>query len=324
MHRSTASAAREASVQPRGQAARSGGILLTLALVACGGVEERRAPADSPWAGELDASARVAVLSGFDGPEAVHYDADQDVWFVSNFTGNPGEADGNGFVSRVAAEDGTLLDLRFAVGTEDHPFHAGRGMSLHGDTLWVADLGGIHAFHRETGDQLGFVDLTSFEPGFLNDIAVGPDGSAYVTDTGVPRVIRFHPGPPEVTSTEGPLGAPNGILWDASRGAFWLAPWTGGEQLRLWNPRTGEVTLDWSTPGAGNMDGMVLWDGQLLVASQADSSIHAVSDTRNGPLIRTLGPPADLGIDTRRGRLAIPEVALDQVEIWQLPGGSGE
>jgi hypothetical protein len=68
------------------------------------------------------------------------------------------------------------------------------------------------------------------------------------------------------------------------------------------------------------MDGMVLWDGRLLVASQADSSIHALSDARNGAFIRTLGPPADLGLDTRRGRLAIPEVALDQVEIWQLPG----
>lgn len=298
--------------------------LLALVTASCGGAEPRQPPAGSPWAGVLDDAARVTVLSGFDGPEAVHYDAEQDVWFVSNFTGDPGEADGDGFVSRVAAADGRLTELRFAVGTGEHPFHAGRGMALQGDTLWVADLGGIHAFHRETGEQLGFVDLTRLAPGFLNDISVASDGSAYVTDTMEPRVIRFHPGDPEIAPTRGPLGAPNGILWDPSRGTFWLAPWTGGENLRSWDPASGTVALDWATPGAGNMDGMVLWDGHLLVASQADTSIHAVSDTRNGPYIRTLGFPADLGLDTRRGRLAIPEVALDQVEIWQLPGGGGE
>jgi hypothetical protein len=35
--------------------------------------------------------------------------------------------------------------------------------------------------------------------------------------------------------------------------------------------------------------------------------------------IRNLPQPADIGIDTRRNRVAIPISALDRVELWTLP-----
>ena len=303
-------------------------LLLPLLLVAaCGGGNDepaQEASADAPasaWGASAEPSQRVATLTGFDGPESVMYDPGQDVWFVSSFTGSAGERDGNGTVSRVTAADGVVQELAWARATPEHPFHAGRGMALQGDTLWVADVDGIHGFHRETGEQLLFVDMTAFEPGFLNDIDVGPGGAVYVTDTGASAVYRIRPGDPETVLEGEALGNPNGILWDADRNAFWLAPWSGGTELRLWDPATGEVTRPWRTEPAGNMDGLVLWNGHLLVASQADSAIHAVSSDRSGPYISTDGRPADLGLDTRRGHLAVPEVALNQVEIWRLPGG---
>jgi DNA-binding beta-propeller fold protein YncE len=271
--------------------------------------------------GIAPAELRVAVITGFDGPESVMYDPDQDLWFVSSFTGPSGERDGNGTVSVVDAETMELVDPAFAVGTDAFPFHAGRGMALQGDTLWVADVDGVHAFDRRRGTQLGFVDMTDFEPGFLNDLDTSPDGSLYLTDTGASRVYRIRPGAPEVVAEGGRLASPNGILWDPTRSQFWLAPWDGGDQLRLWDPATGDVTRGPSTPPAGRMDGLVFRDDVLYVASQADSAIHAVSSWRSGPWIRTEGRPADLGLDTRRGRIAIPEVALDQVEIWRIPGG---
>lgn len=297
------------------------GLLAGVVLTACAPGEPPAA--DDPWDGMADASQRVAVLTGFDGPESVLYDADQDVWFVSSFTGGSNDRDGNGTVSRLNAADGSLEALDWGTGTDDAPFHAGRGMALQADTLWVADVDGIHGFHRETGEQLVFVDLTAFEPGFLNDVAVTPTGEAYVTDTGRSAVYRFRPGIPDVAVEGEELGSPNGILWDGERQAFWLGPWNGGSELRLWDPATEEVTRPLRTPPAERIDGLVMWQGRLLAASQADSAIHVVSLDRNGPYIRTEGPPADLGLDTRRGRVAIPEVALNQVEIWQLPGGGG-
>lgn len=299
-------------------------LIAVAALAACDGGGPDASAAGLSWEAVADSTQRVALLTGFDGPESVLYDPVQDIWFVSVFNGPSGERDGNGYVARVRAEDGATEVLRFAVGTDEHPFHAGRGMALQGDTLWVADAQGIHGFHRESGEQLLFVDMRALEPGFLNDIDVGPDGSVYVTDTGASAIYRARPGEPEVAAEGEELGNPNGILWDPERGAFWIAPWSGGSDLRLWDPETGELTRPYTTTPAERMDGAVLWGGHLLVASQADSAIHAVSEARTGVYLRALGRPADLGLDTRRGRLAIPVVALNQVEIWQLPAGGAD
>src|SRR5687767_10209744 len=67
------------------------------------------------WDVAQDSTHIVASISGLSGPEAVRYDPDQDVYFVSNFNGEPA-ADTNGFITRARA-DGTVESLRFMVGT---------------------------------------------------------------------------------------------------------------------------------------------------------------------------------------------------------------
>ena len=49
----------------------------------------------------------VATVSGFETPESVRWDAARNVFYVSNVTGNPGQKDGNGYISRVRS-DGTI------------------------------------------------------------------------------------------------------------------------------------------------------------------------------------------------------------------------
>lgn len=108
-------------------------------------------------------------------PETVRYDPDRDVWFVANFGESvDDDRDANGFIAHTAA-DGTMDELRFMEGTSAAPLHMPRGMYIKGDTLWAADIDGVHGFDRRTGEQLAFVDFTKHEPGFLNDVATGPD-----------------------------------------------------------------------------------------------------------------------------------------------------
>ena len=269
----------------------------------------------------------AGTVGGFDAPESVLYDEDGDVWFVSSFTGDPNVRDANGTVSRLDGETLSVDRLGWATGTEAHPFHAGRGMALQGDTLWVADLDGVHGFHRETGEQLVFVDLTAFEPGFLNDVAAVENGEVWVTDTGDPgRVLQVRPRTGRVETVGDRFGMPNGILRDETGRDWILAPWTGADSIWAWNSVDDARRLVAVSPGAGNVDGLVhWWGGLVLAAAQADSSIHALDPRtqRGRRWIGLPGRPADIGIDLGRNRLAVPYVSLGIVQIWQLAAGPG-
>lgn len=98
-----------------------------------------------------------------------------------------------------------------------------------------------------------------------------------------------------------------------------LAPWNKGRILQVYHPASGELAEIGGMPGGGNFDGIEEYAGHLLVASQVDRAIWAWKDGEARRLIETPGKPADIGVDTKRNRIAVPYIALDRVDIWQLP-----
>ncbi|NJD18559.1 MAG: hypothetical protein FIA95_04660 [Gemmatimonadetes bacterium] len=301
-------------------------VCVAAALAACGapaenaGKDAAASSAPSPnWDVVQDSTRRVARIEGLSSPEAVRYDPDQDVWFIANMDGAGDERDGDGFVSRVAAGSGRIESLRFAQGTALHPLHAPRGMTLAGDTLWVVDIDGLHGFHRASGERLAFVDMTHLRPGFLNDVARAPDGALYVTDSEKSSVYRVAGREASVALADSVLGNPNGITWDEARGVLVLVPWKAGSRVIAW--RAGGTALEpfGPTRTPGGLDGVEPFQRRLLVASQSDSSIVLMDAGETVSVIRTPGRPADIGVDTRRGRIAVPYIALDRVDVWALP-----
>jgi sugar lactone lactonase YvrE len=261
----------------------------------------------------------LTVPTGFTGPEAVRYDADQDIYFVSNFgRGSSSAEDNNGFISRMHP-DGTLEKLDFiAGGVAGVILHAPRGMTIVGDSLWVADADAVRVFHRRTGLPLATARFTDFDIGFLNDVAPGPDG-VYVTDTGMNRIYRIAGGAVSLALADSGLGSPNGITWDRNSGRFIVVPFGGATAIRAWRPGSSMIT-DVGRSGGAMFDGVeVLADGRILVASQADSSLHLFTQGRGRAILRTAGRPADIAVDTKRNRVAVPFIALNRIEIWQLP-----
>ena len=70
---------------------------------------------------------------------------------------------------------------------------------------------------------------------------------------------------------------------------------------------------------ANGFDGVeVRSDGSILVASQADSSIHLFRGGEGRALFKVAGRPADIAYDTRRNRVVVPYIARNRIEIWQL------
>jgi sugar lactone lactonase YvrE len=261
------------------------------------------------------------VRDGFVAPEAVRYDPDQDVYFVGNWGPGPASAtDNNGYISRMKP-DGQIENLKFiAGGTNGVVLHAPRGMYIVGDTLWVADADAVRAFSRRTGEKLANVDFSALDRGFLNDVAADATGTVYVTDTGRNKLYKVQgANGPTLVVSDSALGAPNGITWDAANNRFIIVPFGGFKGIRAWTPGATTVTVVGTSTGA-KYDGVeVLSGGRILVSSQADSSLHLFSGNVGHAIIHTLGPPADIAVDTKRNRVAVPVVGLNHVEIYELP-----
>ena len=300
---------------PRILRRRSAAPLLATALAAC-------ASAGTPAAGTGPTGIKPwFVRDGFVAPEAVRYDPDQDVYFVGNWGRGPAsDTDNNGYISRMKP-DGQIESLKFIAGGTNHVvLHAPRGMYIVGDTLWVADVDAVRGFNRRTGDKVANYDFSAFDRGFLNDVAADATGTVYVTDTGRNKLYRVQgQGGPTVVVADSVLGAPNGITWDAANNRFIIVPYGGYRGIRAWVPGTTTMTDVGMSTGAKYDGGEVLSGGRVLVASQADTSLHLFSGTSGHSIIHTLGPPADIAVDTKRNRVAVPVVALNHVEIYELP-----
>jgi hypothetical protein len=275
-------------------------------------------------------------IDGFYGPESVRYDPAQDIYFVSNMMGPGSSRDGTAFISRIGAADLEPIDVFIESGRNGVTLNAPKGMVLQGDTLWVADIDVIRGFERRTGKPLRTIDLTSLAPQLLNDIAVSPDGVMYVSDTGIEMTDKgvLHPGgdrviaiprvgAPVVRTDKSQMTWPNGIAWDG-RAQRWIVvsfdPFVSA--VVALSARGGAP--DTLMRGKGRYDGVeVLEDGAILVSCWNDQSLHMITpDGRDIRLIGNLFTPADIGIDTRRNRVAIPLASRGRVEVWDLPGSS--
>ena len=272
------------------------------------------------WKENQDPSHILVSVEGFSGPEAVRYDEQLDVYFVSNFNGGGNERDSNGFISKVSAS-GELLDLKFMVGTDESPLHAPRGMYITGDALWVADVDGIHSFNKETGEHVNFLNFRGFNPGFLNDISIDADGNLFVTDTGTGGLYKVS-GQRVSVATDSLPHRPNGITYEAANQILLVAPWGGALDFYSWDSESETYSLFGTANGGGNYDGIEFVKGALLSASQRDSSLHLMESGADRILIKTPGRPADIGVDTRRLNVAVPYIALDKVDIWALTNDS--
>lgn len=94
---------------------------------------------------------KVRETKDLDAPESAVYDSTQDVWYVSNIVGDAATKDHNGFITRLKG-DGTVDSLHFVKsGTNGALLDAPKGLALHGDTIWVADIDVARAFDKRTG-----------------------------------------------------------------------------------------------------------------------------------------------------------------------------
>ncbi len=273
----------------------------------------RSASAPAPAPVPLDGAA-------FRDPQAVLYDADLDVYFVSNRNGAADSADDDGFISRVRP-DGMVDSLRFIVGgRHGAKLDAPRGMAIAGNTLWVADITWIRGFDKRTGRVLASFDLRPQGARSLAGMAVAADGALYISDARAGRLIRLAPTLGRgVAFAGGGLGVPDGLLWDPGRGKLLVAS-RDRPDILAFTPGDSAVSVAARGPAsAGGFVGLARLDDGRIVAASSGGGLYLLG--ADGRLTRVYAGAgvAELGADTKRGRLLLPVPGENRVRILEMP-----
>jgi len=258
---------------------------------------------------------------GFMTPESVLYDPIADVYIVSNIQGSPLLADGQGFISRVSP-DGSVLALKWIEsGSRGVELDAPKGMALVGDVLYVADITQVRKFDRNSGKPLGSIKIEGSS--FLNDIAAAGDGSIYVSDSGlttgfapsgtdaVLRITADDKVVPVIKDVA--LGRPNGLL--AVADGVWVVTFGSGEMYRL-DPQGKRAEIQ-KLP-KGSLDGIVQSGASMVISSWEASALYTPDGDSFKEVVSGLDAPADIGLDTKRGRVLVPLFNQNAVAIHQL------
>ena len=289
---------------------------------ACGRGERSNTAADSATAHPAAADSAAAASSGparvegFQAPESAKYDAELDVWYVSNINGTPVAKDGNGYISRLKG-DGTVDSLKCDRRRgQRREARRAQGLALQGDTLWVADIDPrarlqpphrrARRQHRRQGRQVperhrrrprrtlrdrhrrrGTREGRSSTPAPTGSSASPPDQAVSIA------IEIRQPGRPERHHLGRRAGA---VHRRAVRRQGHPGVVARGQDHRAAGPDQGPARRGRAAR-------------RRTACSSPAGPTRASSCSQNGtvtPVASGLPSPADIGIDTKRNRVAIP------------------
>jgi sugar lactone lactonase YvrE len=273
----------------------------------------------------VEEAGPVTLSEGFSTPESVLYDAEHDVYYVSNISGPPLEENGQGYISRITASDRNVESRWIDGESEDVTLNAPKGMALVGDELWVTDITTVRRFDRQSGASRGEIRIEGSM--FLNDLASADGSAAYVSDSGLrASADGFEPtGSDAVYRIDGDgsvqqiasgqdLNRPNGLAVRNSE--VWVVTFGADELYRLDDDG---AKADLQNLPAGSLDGLVLLDdGSILVSSWEAGAVFRGRDGSFETVIENIDSPADIGYDTRRNLVLVPHFMDDQISIHPL------
>ena len=260
------------------------------------------------------------ATGGMDTPESAYMDAGSGYIFVSQIAGTPDGRDGNGRIVQLSG-DGDLVSDSWVTG-----LNAPKGLRSHDGILWTADIDEVIGVEIATGEIVSRVAVEGAQ--FLNDVAVGGDGTVYVSDMAASRIYAVRDGAVEVFAEGEELEYPNGLLVDGDRlivGAWgrpeadFSTPVPG--RLFALDLETKEKTLITPDP-FGNIDG-VESDGRggfIVTDFNAGKVMRVAADGTVVDLAQFGTGTADLAFLAGENLAIVPHMMENRVAAYDLSG----
>ena len=255
------------------------------------------------------------VSEGIATPESVYVEPRSGSIFVSDINGQPGDRDGNGYISRLAA-DGTVTAVKWATG-----FNAPKGLRSFNDTLWVTDLDEVIAIDIPSARITSRLKIDGAR--FLNDLTVGPEGTIYVSDSQGNRIYEIRNGRASVFAEGATVEVPNGLLVDGGRLIVASIAQAAGEnaapgRLFALDLKTKAKTV-LSTMPIGRLDGLES-DGQggFIVSDVGTGRILQVTGGDVRVLRELGGSTADIAYIPARRIVIVPHLRDNKVAAYDV------
>jgi sugar lactone lactonase YvrE len=304
------------------------GLLIAAALAAasCGRSETPAPAAETAAPAAAAAPAAPAALTaawtvtdGIQTPESTYYDTASGSIFSSQIAGAPDGADGNGRIVKLDA-NGKVVNANFVTG-----LNAPKGLRVHNGTLWAADLGEVIGIDVNSGKITSRVKLDGAM--FPNDVAVGADGTVYVSDMMGNKIYAVKDGKSSVFIEGEQLEHPNGLLVEGDKlvvGGWGSAPKADfstdvpGHLFSL-DLKTKAKTLITQQPFA-NIDGIEA-DGRggYVVTDYVKGQVIRVSGGTPTPVASFMPGTADIGFMADHNMVIVPHMNENKVAAYTLP-----
>ncbi len=261
-----------------------------------------------------DGVIETGSRDGFSTPESVVYDPSADVFYVSNYDayGRTAAAGGQ-FISRVPRGAGEA-ELNW-VGGLSRP----TGMCLLDGRLLVVDRRGVVEIDTASGEILARSELPGAR--FPNDVALGPDGTVYVSDSAGNAIYRSTGDAYEVWMQGDGLASPNALLFLDGK----LLVGNGGDGILTSIEPSTLATREVARMSVGPIDGIKPDGSGGLLVSQWEGRLYRVSPSGDlERLVDTTTPGtriADFEYLPDSGTVAAPTFTDDRVVFYSLGSG---
>ena len=296
-------------------------VVFVFSLCACSSepakdeVAKEAAPAPKPAVAEL-----WSVTEGIQTPESVYVEPGSGDIYVSSIEGMPGEKDGKGHISKISA-DGKVVNAMWVTG-----FNAPKGLRSFEGTLWVTDIDEIVGIDMATGKVSSKTKVAGAQ--FLNDTAVGSDGTVYVSDMMGNKIIALKGGKASVFAQGEDLEYPNGLLveGDSIVVGGWGKPEADfttkvpGRLFKL-DLKTKKKTLITPEPSA-NIDGLESdgKGGYIATDYLAGKVLRISADGKITTLTTFMPSTADIAFIAADNKLIVPHMNENKIVAYDVSG----
>ena len=268
-------------------------------LASCSGSTEPTQPAPAQPPPPAPAAAAPAqppavkagwVVQDMRTAESAYLEEGSGYLFVSQIDGQPNQKDGKGRISKLGL-DGTVVAADWFTA-----LNAPKGLRSFGGTLWVSDIDEVVGIDVASGKENARVKVDGAI--FLNDVAVGADGTVYVSDMLANKIYAIKDGKAAIFAEGEQLEYPNGLFVEGERlivggwGSKPAADFTTKVLGRLYalDLKTKQKTLITKQP-LGNIDGVEQEArGGYLVTDYLAGKLIQVSPTGESRIVRTFKP----------------------------------